>query len=160
MLNALIPIKTVTCPEQLETATVTYTSMSIPVEYFNASANINQSNVFLVSNMEKLTLKSIRQSKTTQELVSEIGGWLGLLVGASTVTLAEIGQFILDVAEVLFGGRRGKEEEEQEEGKGKSAGQKTFDQSKKENERKHEDLKKIGITEKIESKNMARISPK
>ena len=159
MLNAqlLIPIKTVKCPEQLERAKVTYTSMSIPAKYFNASANINQSDVFLVSNMEKLTLKSIRQSKSTQELVSEIGGWLGLLVGASAVTLAEIGQFILDVAELLLGGGRGKEEGDKKEGEAKSVGKKCLDQYKKENEPKNVDLKKIGI---IESKNMARISPK
>ena len=41
------------------------------------------------------TVKAIQWGKTTIELVSEIGGHLGLFVGASLITIVEIGEFVM-----------------------------------------------------------------
>ena len=43
------------------------------------------------------TVKTIRWEKTSLELLSEIGGHLGLFVGVSLMTLAEIGEFLLSL---------------------------------------------------------------
>ena len=41
------------------------------------------------------TVKTVRWEKTSLELLSEIGGHLGLFVGVSLMTLAEIGEYIV-----------------------------------------------------------------
>ena len=43
------------------------------------------------------TVKTIRWEKTSLELLSEIGGHLGLFVGVSLMTLAEIGEFLFSL---------------------------------------------------------------
>ena len=55
----------------------------------------NQSEVFVTSATSKVVIKTIRQQKNMREVVSEIGGYMGLLIGASFVTLIEFLEYFL-----------------------------------------------------------------
>ena len=62
--------------------------------------------VYFGSETNSLTIKEIQQRKSYQELIAEIGGWLGLLVGASVVTVLEISSLALDLAKFLWRKRK------------------------------------------------------
>ena len=60
----------------------------------DASCN---SSISLTFQSSYKTVKTIRWEKTSLELLSEIGGHLGLFVGVSLMTLAEIGEFFVSL---------------------------------------------------------------
>ena len=77
-----------------------WNSSSLPSELSSELKLRNK--VFFGSETNFLTIKDIRQRKSAWELMAEIGGWFGLLVGASVVTVMEIGAFALNFVRLLW----------------------------------------------------------
>ena len=104
------------CPVQNETTAVVYSSATFDARLIEAEFGWNSSSlpselsselklrnkVFFGSETNFLTIKDIRQRKSAWELMAEIGGWFGLLVGASVVTVMEIGAFALNLVRLLW----------------------------------------------------------
>ena len=89
------------CPLQYNATSVSFATTSFPAEMF-LPLETDSAMVYLVTTSEKLTCKGIHYQKTLQELIAEIGGWLGLLVGASVVTMTEIMAFLVDVIKIMW----------------------------------------------------------
>ena len=105
------------CPSPSKLVGITYSSTSSPLEFLDASQATTGnksgktyfvSEVYMLSTTRHLTLKDIRQRKSWEEIVSEIGGWLGLFVGASLFTVVEILIHFAMMIKLLWRKRRGR----------------------------------------------------
>ena len=66
-------------------------------ECFGSNDTSCSSRISLTFQSSKKMVRTIRWEKTSLELLSEIGGHLGLFVGVSLMTLAEIGEFFVSL---------------------------------------------------------------
>ncbi len=95
------------CPKSeisytLNIRTIDYPSISL----VTGTDLSNQSYVSFTFSSSYMTLKKIRWQKSFVEIVSEIGGNLGLFVGVSLLTLVEIGQLIISGLYAKFSSKK------------------------------------------------------
>ena len=83
------------CPKNREINSLLYDSMNLGSVFEKSYSNNSEYNAAVTLSSPTILVKRIQYQKTALELISEIGGHLGLMAGASLLTFFEFGEFIV-----------------------------------------------------------------